>query len=94
MDGLDGIDYLQKMLLHDSNRFWIIASGQVTWDYLNSISDLEADCGRVISLPELESDSLKAWLKPILTELNITFADPAFGITDLGGKQRCGNDLF
>ena len=28
MDGLDGIDYLQKMLLHDSYRFWIIATGQ------------------------------------------------------------------
>ena len=43
MDGLDGIDYLQKMLLHDRDRFWIIATGKVTWDYLNSISDIEAD---------------------------------------------------
>ncbi|MBE9045082.1 hypothetical protein IQ255_11815 [Pleurocapsales cyanobacterium LEGE 10410] len=76
MDGLDGIDYLQKMLLHDSSRFWIIAAGQVTWDYLNSISDLEADCGRVSSLPKLESDSLCQWLAPIISELDITFADP------------------
>ena len=94
MDGLDGIDYLQKMLLHDSNRFWIIASGQVTWDYLNSISDLEADCGRVISLPELESDSLKAWLKPILTELNITFADPRLESQILEGNKDAETIYF
>ena len=94
MDGLDGIDYLQKMLLHDSNRFWIITSGQVTWDYLNSISDLEADCGRVISLPELESDSLKAWLKPILTELNITFADPRLESQILEGNKDAETIYF
>ena len=76
MDGLDGIDYLQKMLLHNPDRFWIIATGKVTWDYLNSISDLEADCGRVTPLPKLDSDSLRQWLKPILEELGITFADP------------------
>jgi len=94
MDGLDGIDYLQKMLLHDSNRFWIIASGQVTWDYLNSISDLEADCGRVVSLPELESDSLKTWLKPILTELNITFADPRLESQILEGNKDAETIYF
>ena len=76
MDGLDGIDYLQKMLLHDSSRFWIIATGQITWDYLNSITDIEADCGKVTALAKLESDSLQQWLKPVISELKITFADP------------------
>ena len=76
MDGLDGIDYLQKMLLHDSSRFWIIATGQITWDYLNSITDIEADCGSVVALKKLESDSLQQWLEPVISELKITFADP------------------
>ena len=76
MDGLDGIDYLQKMLLHDSSRFWIITTGQITWDYLNSITDIEADCGTVTSLAKLESDSLQQWLEPVISELKITFADP------------------
>ena len=87
MDGLDGIDYLQKMLLHDSDRFWIIATGEVTWDYLNSISDLEADCGRVAPLPKLDRDSLREWLKPILKELNITFADPRLESQILEGDK-------
>ena len=87
MDGLDGIDYLQKMLLHDRDRFWIIATGKVTWDYLNSISDLEADCGRVTPLPELDGDSLRQWLQPILAELEITFADPRLESKILEGDK-------
>ena len=94
MDGLDGIDYLQKMLLHDSNRFWIIATGKVTWDYLNSISDLEADCGRVTSLPELDSNSLRQWLKPILAELNVTFADPRLESKILEGDKDAETIYF
>ena len=76
MDGLDGIDYLQKMLLHDSDRFWVIGTGQITWDYLNSITDIEADCGCVVSLPKLDGNNLQQWLQPIITQLEITFADP------------------
>ncbi|MEO0924259.1 MAG: hypothetical protein AAFY63_00135 [Cyanobacteria bacterium J06643_13] len=94
MDGLDGIDYLQKMLLHDSNRFWIIATGQVTWDYLNSISDLEADCGRVVPLPELESNSIREWLNPILSDLNITFADPRLESQILEGDKDAETIFF
>ena len=94
MDGLDGIDYLQKMLLHDRDRFWIIATGKVTWDYLNSISDLEADCGRVTPLPELEHDSLRQWLKPILSELNITFADPRLESKILEGDKDAETIYF
>lgn len=94
MDGLDGIDYLQKMLLHDSSRFWIIATGQVSWDYLNSISDLEADCGRVCRLPEIESDNLREWLKPILSELNIKFADPRLESQILEGDKDAETIYF
>ena len=94
MDGLDGIDYLQTMLLHDPDRFWIIATGKVTWDYLNSISDLEADCGRVTPIPELDSDSLRQWLKPILAELEITFADPRLESKILEGDKDAETIYF
>lgn len=94
MDGLDGIDYLQKMLLHDSSRFWIIASGQITWDYLNSISDIEADCGRVSSLPKLESNDLQSWLQPIISELNITFANPRLESQILDGDRDAETIYF
>ena len=92
MDGLDGIDYLQKMLLHDSSRFWVIATGQITWDYLNSITDIEADCGGVSALPKLESDSLQHWLKPVISDLKITFAKPDLESQILDGD--CDNETI
>lgn len=94
MDGLDGIDYLQKMLLHDRSRFWIIAAGQVTWDYLNSITDIEADCGRVTRLPKVEPDNLKEWLKPLITQLDITFANPRLESKILEGDKNAETIYF
>lgn len=94
MNGLDGIDYLQKMLLHDSNRFWIVATGQITWDYLNSISDLEADCGRVVSLPKLESNSIREWFQPIILDLEIIFADPRLESQILEGDKDAETIYF
>lgn len=76
MDGLDGIDYLQQMLLGDSSRFWIIAADRFSWNYLNLISDIEADCGKVFSLLKLTGDSLRDWLKPILAQFNVSYAKP------------------
>ena len=92
MDGLDGIDYLQKMLLHDSSRFWVIATGQITWDYLNSITDIEADCGSVVALKKLESDSLQQWLKPVISELEISFDAPDLESQILDGD--CDNETI
>ena len=87
MDGLDGIDYLQEKLFHDSSRFWIVAADRFSWNYLNSISDIEADCGNVFSLPELTGDSLQQWLKPISSELNISFAEPRLESRILEGDK-------
>ena len=94
MDGLDSIDYLQQMLLHDPARFWIIATGQITWDYLNSITDIEADCGRVSPLPKLDRDSLREWLKPVISELNITFANPRLESKILDGDRDAETVYF
>ena len=94
MDGLDGIDYLQEMLLRDRSRFWIIAAGQITWDYLNSITDIEADCGRVSRLPNVEADSLKEWLKPLITQLDIAFADPRLESQILEGDKDAETIYF
>ena len=94
MDGLDGIDYLQEMLLRDRSRFWIIAAGQITWDYLNSITDIEADCGRVSRLPNVEPNSLKEWFKPVITQLDITFADPRLESQILEGDKDAETIYF
>ena len=76
-EGLEGIEYLQSLLCDGSkNRFWIIGAGQVGWQYLNSVCNIEAYCGEVFPLPEIADEDLEKWLNPIVEKLNITFDKP------------------
>ncbi|MGD1918492.1 MAG: hypothetical protein ACFCAD_06165 [Pleurocapsa sp.] len=77
MDGLEGIEYLQSILCDGSkDRFWIIGAGQVGWQYLNSVCEIEAYCGETFSLPKIASEDLQEWLLPIIEDLDIAFAKP------------------
>ena len=77
VEGLDGIDYLQDTLLRDRSQFWIIGSGQVAWDYLNSTLKLNAYCGKVMDLPALSGEQIRDWLTPLIERFDITFANAA-----------------
>lgn len=72
-EGLDGIDYLRDSLLSDHSQFWVIGSGQVGWQYLNSVLKLKAHCGEVVILPNLSGKQLQNWLMPIIQQLEIQF---------------------
>lgn len=88
LEGLEGIDYLRALLCDGSkNRFWIIGSNQIGWEYLNLVYNLEAYCGRVDSLPEIASEKLQEWLAPIIDELNITFDEPRIDKQLLDGDK-------
>ena len=88
LEGLEGIDYLRSLLCDGSkNRFWIVGSGQVGWEYLNSMYNLEAYCGRVDSLPAIAPEKLQEWLDPIIDELNITFDEPRIDKQLLDGDK-------
>ena len=76
VEGLDGIDYLQNLFLKNRSRFWIIASGQVAWQYLKSVCSLQAYCPQTITLSKLDGEELQTWLEPIVKDLEITFASP------------------
>lgn len=77
LEGLAGIEYLQSRLYDGfPDRFWIIGTGQVSWEYLNSVSNIEAYCGDVFTLPALTTEQLQAWFEPITDELQIAFDDP------------------
>ena len=61
VDGLEGIDYLQDVLLQDNSRFWVIGAGEVGWEYLNHVSHFKAYCGESLELPQLNPEQLQAW---------------------------------
>lgn len=88
LEGLEGIEYLQSLLCNGSeNRFWIIGMGQVGWEYLNLIYSIEAYCGKVISLPEVESEKMQEWLEEVIKELDIIFDEPRFDQKLLNNDQ-------
>ena len=76
VDGLEGIDYLQDVLLQDDSRFWVIGGGKVGWEYLNHVSHIKAYCGEYLELPRLTAEQLQAWFEPIVSEFKINFAKP------------------
>ncbi|MCJ8283442.1 MAG: ArsR family transcriptional regulator, partial [Rivularia sp. ALOHA_DT_140] len=58
VDGLEGIDYLQDVLLQDDSLFWVIGAGKVGWEYLNHVSHFKAYCGECLELPKLTGEQL------------------------------------
>ncbi len=76
VDGLEGIDYLQDVLLQDASRFWVIGGGKVGWEYLNHVSHFKAYCGEHLELPRLTGEQLQEWFEPIVSEFKINFAKP------------------
>ena len=87
-NGLEGIEYLQSRLCDGfKDRFWIIGGGQVGWEYLNSVSNIEAYCAEVFTLPELTPEQLQQWLEPIIKDLNIAFDDPGIDKKILEGDK-------
>ena len=88
IEGLTAIEYLQSRLYDGfPDRFWIVGAGQVGWEYLNSVTKLEAYCGDVFTLPELTGEQLQPWFEPIIDELNITFDDPEIDRRILQGDK-------
>lgn len=95
LEGLEGIEYLQSLLCDGSkNRFWIIGAGQVGWEYLNSVCNLEAYCGKAMTLPKLEPEEFKDWLEPLIQNLNIVFAKPSIDKQLLKGDKSNKTNYF
>lgn len=95
LEGLEAIEYLQSLLCHGSkHRFWIIGGGQVGWEYLNSVGNIEAYCGKIFSLPAIKPEKLQEWLEPIVKELEITFDKPRIEQQLLDGDQDDQTNYF
>ena len=95
LEGLAGIEYLQSLLCDGfKNRFWIIGGGQVGWEYLNSVCNLEAYCGKVMTLPKIEPEDFQDWLEPIIDDLDITFDKPGINQQLLEGDKDNKTNYF
>lgn len=64
------------------------------WDYLDSVTNLGAYCGEVFPLPRLKGKSLKAWLNPLFSEFNISFAKSKLNSNLLDGDKSVEDKYF
>ncbi len=72
VEGLNAIEYLQSLFCqHSQQRFWIIGANQVSWQYLDLVSNISAFCGETFILPEVSPDKLQEWLNPIIESFDI-----------------------
>ena len=94
VDGLEGIDYLQDVLLQDNSRFWVIGAGKVGWEYLNHVSHFKAYCGEYLELPQLNPEQLQTWFEPVISEFEITFAKPNIEFPNSDENQSYQNRYF
>lgn len=75
VDGLEGIEYLQDLLLQDRSRFWLIGCNDWAWEYLNVVCQFSAYCEQTISLPAIDDIKLKNWLTPVSETIQFEFSD-------------------
>ncbi|MEO1433424.1 MAG: ArsR family transcriptional regulator [Cyanobacteria bacterium J06633_8] len=94
VDGLEGIDYLQEVLLQDDSRFWVIGAGKVAWEYLNHVSNFKAYCGESLELPKLTEEQLEEWLEPIISKFDITFAKSNIDFSNSEENETYQNRYF
>ncbi|MGD1910463.1 MAG: ArsR family transcriptional regulator [Rivularia sp. (in: cyanobacteria)] len=94
VDGLEGIDYLQDVLLQDDSRFWVIGAGKVGWEYLNHVSNFKAYCGESLELPRLTDEQLQEWFEPIIAEFDITFNKSNFEFPNTEESESNQNRYF
>ncbi|MBE9042349.1 hypothetical protein IQ235_16370 [Oscillatoriales cyanobacterium LEGE 11467] len=65
VEGLDGIECLQQLMVENSHRFWAIGCNSWAWQYLDYVCQSSAYCDRTLCLPELEPIEIKDWLASI-----------------------------
>ena len=69
IEGLEGVLYLRKEILKDSDRFWIVGCNHWAWEYLSYVCQINAYFDRTVALPELTGSDLFAWFAPVRQQL-------------------------
>ncbi|MDY7002535.1 MAG: hypothetical protein SWX82_00810 [Cyanobacteriota bacterium] len=69
--GLDGMNILRDKVAEDKQKFWIIGCHNWAWEYLDKTNQIQADFEQTFSIPNLDGNELKLWLKPAIDNLYI-----------------------
>lgn len=89
IQGWEGIEYFQSLVTRDSSRFWIFGCNQWAWTFLDKVCQVSAYLEQTLALPDLSSDEVRTWLRPLQT-LAVTKRDQ----TDLAMTVRTTDETY
>lgn len=78
INGWEGIEYLQNLTTRDPSRFWVFGCNHWAWAFLDRVCQVSAYLEQPLSLPELSGEDLRAWLGPVVSEVNSPDSDCRF----------------
>lgn len=65
IQGWEGIEYLQHLVVQDPSRFWIIGCSSWCWAFLDRVCQISAYLETVEPLPPISKQHLQQWLEPL-----------------------------
>jgi hypothetical protein len=65
IQGWEGIEYLQNLIVQDRSRFWLMGCNAWGWTFLERVCQVGSYLERVEYLPKLDGDELQTWLHPL-----------------------------
>lgn len=87
IQGWQGIEYLQNLVIQDRSRFWVFGCNHWGWAFLDRVCQISAYLEQVEPLPKLSGEELQAWLGPLLMESS---EDPSPGEAQLAEGEGEG----
>jgi hypothetical protein len=69
IQGWEGIEYLQNLIVQDRRRFWLIGCNAWGWTFLDRVCQVGAYLERVEYFPKLDGDALQTWLHPLAEQV-------------------------
>lgn len=76
--GLDAMNILRDTVAEDKQKFWIIGCHNWAWEYLDKTNQIQADFEQTFSVPNLDGNELKLWLKPAIDNLYIDIEEKEY----------------
>lgn len=70
IQGWEGIEYLQNLVVQDRSRFWVFGCNHWGWAFLDRVCQISAYLEQVESLPKLSGEELQVWLGPLLLQFS------------------------
>ncbi|MGB0560324.1 MAG: MarR family transcriptional regulator [Spirulinaceae cyanobacterium] len=70
--GWEGIERLRNLMIGNRDCFWVMGCNCWAWEFLDFASQIRAYFSDELTLPDLDSEMLQAWLDPVVR----TVVDP------------------